>query len=74
MKVKELIEQLKKLDQDKSIWVLYDPPYFCREPVIDCLEDAYKDYADMFDETEEKDYAIICGGNKKGVSQNFPFL
>lgn len=24
MKVKELIEELKKLDQDKGIWVLYD--------------------------------------------------
>ena len=24
MKVKELIEQLQKLDQEKNIWVLYD--------------------------------------------------
>lgn len=24
MKVKELIEQLQKLDQDKNIWILYD--------------------------------------------------
>jgi hypothetical protein len=24
MKVKELIEQLQKLDQEKSIWIIYD--------------------------------------------------
>lgn len=24
MKVKELIEELKKLDQEKGIWILYD--------------------------------------------------
>ena len=24
MKVKELIEQLKKLDQEKGIWIIYD--------------------------------------------------
>ena len=24
MKVKELIEQLQKLDQDKGIWIIYD--------------------------------------------------
>ena len=24
MKVKELIEQLKKLDQEKGVWIIYD--------------------------------------------------
>lgn len=29
MKVKELIEQLQKLDQDKGIWIIYD----CFQPI-----------------------------------------
>lgn len=34
MKVKELIEELKKLDQERNIWVRYDGIYFY-EPEID---------------------------------------
>ena len=34
MKVKELIEQLQKLDQERSIWVCYDGIYFYA-PTID---------------------------------------
>lgn len=34
MKVKELIEQLQKLDQERNIWVRYDGIYFY-EPVVD---------------------------------------
>ena len=32
MKVKELIEHLKKLDQERNIWIFYDFPYACSEP------------------------------------------
>ena len=31
MKVKELIEQLQKLDQERNIWVLYDG-FLAQEP------------------------------------------
>lgn len=34
MKVKELIECLQKLDQERNIWVRYDGIYFY-EPTID---------------------------------------
>jgi hypothetical protein len=34
MKVKELIECLQKLDQERNIWVRYDGVYFY-EPTID---------------------------------------
>lgn len=34
MKVKELIEQLQTLDQERNIWVRYDGIYFY-EPVVD---------------------------------------
>lgn len=38
MKVKELIELLQKLDQEKNIWVLYDT-YEPQEPYIEiCTE------------------------------------
>lgn len=32
MKVKELIEQLSKLDQERDIWIGYDYPYDVQEP------------------------------------------
>ena len=60
MKVKELIKVLKQLDQEKNIWVLYDPPFACSEPDIQCLKDDDADWADMYEETEVGDYAIIC--------------
>lgn len=45
MKVKELVEQLQKLDQEKNIWVLYDQ-FDAQEPnFIQCDEEdlAYED-------------------------------
>ena len=38
MTVRELIEQLKHLEQDSKIWVLYDGVDFL-EPDIDVVED-----------------------------------
>lgn len=34
MKVKELIERLQTLDQERNIWVRYDGIYFY-EPIVD---------------------------------------
>lgn len=62
MTVKEFIEELKKLDQDKDIWLMYDPPYSVGEPEVDHLIDDKSDYAKMFSDREVKegDYAIIA--------------
>ena len=46
MKVKELIECLQKLDQERNIWVRYDYVYFY-EPTID---------EDNINEWESKEY------------------
>ena len=59
MKVREFIDLLSKLDQDKNIWQMYDPPFACGEPEVEHLIGDSKDYADMFDEVQEGDYAII---------------
>lgn len=61
MKVREFIDLLSKLDQDKNIWKMYDPPYACVEPHVEHLVGDSKDYADMFPEVQEGDYAIISG-------------
>lgn len=62
MKVKDFIEELKKLDQEKNIWLMYDPPYSVGEPEVDHLIDDNSDYAKMFSDREVKkgDYAIIA--------------
>jgi len=42
MKVRDLVEQLQKLDQEKNIWVLYDL-CFAQEPCfIECEEDTHE--------------------------------
>ena len=63
MTVKELIEQLQSLDQDKSIWLFYDPPFACGEVIITPLVGSGADYAKMYksDGVKEGDYAIIVG-------------
>ena len=38
MKVKELIEQLQKLDQEKGIWIIYD----CYLPVKPKVDDVVR--------------------------------
>jgi hypothetical protein len=49
MKVKDLVEQLQKLDQEKNIWVLYDLCY-SQEPCFTKYEE------DENDEIEAGDY------------------
>ena len=61
MKIKDFIAELQKLDQDKDIWVMYDPPYAVGEPEVEHLVGDRADYAAMYDEVAEGDYAIICG-------------
>lgn len=61
MKVKDFINELQKLDPDKDIWVMYDPPSAVDEPKVEHLVGGRAEYADMYDEVERGDYAIICG-------------
>ena len=63
MKVKDLIAELQKLDQEKSIWQMYDPPFACGEVEVECLTGYFAEYAEMFkgEGVKEGDYAIICG-------------
>lgn len=62
MKVRELIEELQKLDQDKNIWLMYDPPYAICEPDITHLIGDNSEYACMYDRdgVKEGDYAMIA--------------
>ena len=61
MKVKELIEELSKLDQEKGIWVAYNFPYDLFEPMPD--HEADEDYLKYFKDkgVEEGDYIISAG-------------
>lgn len=63
MKVRELIEYLKTLDQDASVWEMYDPPYACQEISLTHLAGDDADYAIMFRDygVQVGDYAVICG-------------
>ena len=64
MKVKEFIEQLQKLDQEKGIWIIYD----CYLPVIPKVdeellseEDAeYYRSQDKDCDPQAGDYTITC--------------
>ena len=47
MTVRELIEELKKLDQEKKVWVMYDPPYAVWEPEFQHLVGEDKELAEM---------------------------
>lgn len=61
MTVRELIEHLETLDQDKNIWVFYDYPCSAFEPIPD---DAAEEEAEIFfkDEGVKKgDYVITAG-------------
>jgi len=61
MTVKELIEQLQELEQDRNIWIFYDYPYAAIEPEI--TDQASKDAARIFDVegVKEGDYFIPVG-------------
>ena len=61
MTVKELIEHLQTLDQDKNIWVFYDYPCSAFEPIPD--ETAEEEAEIFFNEEGVKngDYVITAG-------------
>jgi len=61
MTVREYIEELKKLDQDRGIWIAYDFPCSMRPPIPD--ERAGSMYVDCFGEdgVKEGDYVINAG-------------
>lgn len=60
MKVKELIEQLQKLDQEKGIWIIYDSHQPIKpevdEEVIDEKEAEY--YRHYEEDVKAGDYTI----------------
>jgi hypothetical protein len=61
MTVRELIEHLETLDQDKNIWVFYDYPCAAFEPIPD--DTAEEDAEIFFKEKGVKkgDYVITAG-------------
>ena len=61
MTVKEYIEKLKELDQDKGIWVAYDYPCAMFEPMPDGV--AGEHHAKVYGEigVKEGDYVINAG-------------
>lgn len=61
MKVKELIEQLQKLDPERGIWVFYDFPCDCFEPDFSARVTERETF--IFDEegVQEGDYMMKVG-------------
>lgn len=66
MTVREYIEYLNTLDQDKGIWVAYDFPYAMFDPKPNGV--AEQDHVDIYGSDKEKgigvklgDYIIIAG-------------
>ena len=55
MKVKEFIEQLQKLDQDKNIWIIYDT-FSVWEPEVETIDEDHKGHG-----AEVGDYAMFAG-------------
>ena len=62
MKVREFVEELLKLDQERDIWQMYDPPYAVDEPEVRHLVGEDADYAAMYSDrgVKEGDYAMIA--------------
>lgn len=62
MKVKELIEQLQKLDQEQGIWIIYDSFQPIKpevdEEVID--EEDVEYYRRYEEDVKAGDYTISC--------------
>ena len=59
MKVKELIAELQKLDQERGIWVFYDGGCSIFPPTPD--DRAEKSDVDEFHGVKEGDYIIYAG-------------
>ena len=61
MKVKELIAELQKLDQEKNIWVFYDYPCDAFEPLIDGQATKKDERVFKSEGVKEGDYIIYAG-------------
>ena len=59
MKVKELIEELSKLDPERNIWIIYDG-YYPMEPDVDSyvLEEDVDRYKEYDKDVEIGDYCM----------------
>ena len=55
MKVKEFIEQLQKLDQEKNIWIIYDT-FAVWEPEVETIEEGDQGHG-----AEVGDYVMFAG-------------
>lgn len=62
MKVKELIEQLQKLDQEKGIWIIYDSFQPLKPKVDDVVktEEDAEYYRRYEEDIKVGDYTITC--------------
>lgn len=62
MKVKEIIEQLQKLDQDKGIWLIYDSHLPIRPEVDEEVinEEDAEYYRRYEEDIKAGDYIITC--------------
>lgn len=45
MKVKDLIEKLQQLDQERNIWQFYDFPFGVYEPIISVVSEEDEEFA-----------------------------
>lgn len=59
MKVKELIDELNKLDPEKGIWIIYDG-YYPMEPDVDSyvLEEDIDRYKEYNEDIKVSDYCM----------------
>ena len=65
MKVKEFIEHLQTLDQDKDIHIVYDS-YYVFEPEV-LIADEDWDFDDKIVKYKEGDYLIQVGIDNLGI-------
>ena len=61
MTVRQLIEHLQTLDQDKGIWVFYDYPFSAFEPVPDGTADEEAETFFKDEGVKKGDYVITAG-------------
>lgn len=61
MKVKEFIEKLQQLDQEKDIWLVYDC-FYVSEPEVETLKDDDDCIGAYYGKSSKVgDYAIFAG-------------
>ena len=58
MKVKDFIERLQVLDQDKDIWIVYDGGYTANPPKIEIEEEGFTEMIDRGNEVKKGDYTL----------------